>query len=45
LFAVAHAAGWFFKTLVCRDLKLVLFSSVAFELVEYALRDTLNNFK
>jgi len=45
LFAIAHAAGWFFKTLVCRDLKLVLFSSVAFELIEYALRDTLNNFK
>jgi phosphatidylserine synthase 2 len=45
LFAVAHTLGWFGKMIICRDLKLVLFSSVFFELIEYSLRDVLNNFK
>ena len=45
LFALAHFLGWFFKTLICRDVKLLLFSSVLFEMIEYSLRNTLNNFK
>lgn len=45
LFAFAHATGWFIKTLVVRDPKIIFFQSVAFELIEYSLRDTLNNFK
>ena len=35
LFALAHFLGWFFKTLICRDLKLIFFASVSFELIEY----------
>lgn len=45
IFAFAHAAGWFIKTLVVRDPKIIIFESLAFELVEYSLRDVLNNFK
>jgi hypothetical protein len=30
LFALAHFLGWFFKTLICRDLKLIMFASVSF---------------
>jgi len=45
LFAVAHFLGWFFKALICRDIKLLMFTSITFEMIEYALRDTLNNFK
>lgn len=45
LFAFAHAAGWLIKTLVVRDPKIIFFQSVAFELIEYSLRDVLNNFK
>ena len=45
LFALAHFLGWFFKTLICRDLKLIFFASVSFELIEYSLRNVLNNFK
>lgn len=30
MFAFAHAAGWFIKTLVVRDVKLIIFESVAF---------------
>lgn len=33
------------KTLIVRDPKIILFESLAFELVEYSLRDVLNNFK
>jgi phosphatidylserine synthase 2 len=45
IFALAHFLGWFCKTLICRDLKLILFASASFEIVEYSLRDVLNNFK
>lgn len=45
MFAFAHAAGWFIKTLVVRDFKMVLFHSIVFELIEYSLRNVLNNFK
>ena len=44
-FAVAHFLGWFAKTLICRDVKLLMFMSVSFEMIEYSLRNTLNNFK
>ena len=30
IFSVAHFGGWFLKTLICRDVKLVLFASVSF---------------
>lgn len=30
IFAFAHAAGWLAKTLVARDLKLILMASVTF---------------
>jgi hypothetical protein len=33
IFALAHFAGWFSKTLVCRDLKLILFASASFEII------------
>jgi hypothetical protein len=45
LFALAHFLGWFVKTLICRDVKLIMFESILFEVVEYSLRDVLNNFK
>jgi hypothetical protein len=45
LFALAHFLGWFFKTLICRDVKLIFFASVSFEMIEYSLRNVLNNFK
>ena len=45
LFAFAHFLGWFFKTLICRDLKFLMFTSVTFEMIEYSFRNTLNNFK
>jgi phosphatidylserine synthase 2 len=45
IFALAHFGGWFFKTLICRDLKLIMIASVSFEIIEYSLRNVLNNFK
>ena len=45
LFAFAHAAGWFVKTLVVRDPKIIIFQSALFEVVEYSLRNVMNNFK
>jgi hypothetical protein len=44
-FAVAHFLGWFFKALICRDIKLLMFTSITFEMIEYSLRNVLNNFK
>lgn len=44
IFIWAHLVGWFVKTLICRDLKLVLFQSVFFELLEVMWRHYLPNF-
>lgn len=44
VFVVAHLVGWFFKVLICRDLPLVLFQSVLFEVLEICLRHLLPNF-
>jgi phosphatidylserine synthase 2 len=44
IFVLAHVIGWFVKTLICRDLKLVLFQSVVFELLEVMFRHLLPNF-
>jgi phosphatidylserine synthase 2 len=45
IFAFAHVGGWLIKALVIRDFKIVLFQSLVFEVLEYSLRDVLNNFK
>ena len=29
-FAIAHFLGWFVKTLICRDVKLLMFMSITF---------------
>jgi hypothetical protein len=45
IFALAHFLGWFAKTIICRDLKLIMLASISFEVIEYSLRNVLNNFK
>jgi phosphatidylserine synthase 2 len=43
-FVVAHAVGWFCKTLIIRDFWMTNVLSVTFELLEYSLEHQLPNF-
>jgi hypothetical protein len=44
IFVVAHALGWYGKSLIVRDYWLCWILSVTFELLEYSLAHHLNNF-
>ncbi|KAJ1986856.1 hypothetical protein H4R33_003126 [Dimargaris cristalligena] len=44
IFVVAHALGWFGKTLIIRDVWLCWIISIMFEIMEYSLQHQLNNF-
>ena len=43
-FVIAHAMGWFCKTLIIRDFWMTNIMSVAFEFLEYSLEHQLPNF-
>ena len=43
-FVIAHAAGWFCKTLIIRDFWMTNLLSIAFEFLEYSLEHQLPNF-
>eukprot|EP00727_Mastigamoeba_balamuthi_P005744 m51a1_g179 hypothetical protein (441) ;mRNA; r:591800-593862 len=43
-FFIAHAVGWLMKMLLMRDVRLTLFASALFELMELSLRHILPNF-
>jgi len=43
-FVIAHALGWFCKTLIIRDFWMTNILSVAFEFLEYSLEHQLPNF-
>ena len=45
VFALGHFLGWFSKTIIIRDYKLLMFASISFEAIEFSLRNVLNNFK
>lgn len=45
IFTFGHLIGWFYKTLVLRDFKVLMVASIIFEAVEFSLRNVLNNFK
>ncbi|KAI9357777.1 phosphatidyl serine synthase-domain-containing protein [Pilaira anomala] len=44
IFVIAHALGWFGKSLILRDYWFCWIISIAFELCEYSLEHQLNNF-
>ncbi|KAJ1979177.1 hypothetical protein H4R34_002932 [Dimargaris verticillata] len=44
IFVLAHALGWFGKTLIIRDVWLCWIVSIMFEVMEYSLQHQLNNF-
>ncbi|KAJ1962691.1 hypothetical protein IWQ62_003447 [Dispira parvispora] len=44
VFVLAHALGWFGKTLILRDVWLCWIVSIMFEIMEYSLQHQLNNF-
>lgn len=41
---IAHLAGWWFKMIVIRDVKMAWIISASFELIEISLRHWLANF-
>jgi len=43
-FVIAHAMGWFCKTLIIRDFWMTNIMSVSFEFLEYSLEHQLPNF-
>jgi phosphatidylserine synthase 2 len=43
-YSVAHVGGWLVKMLVIRDVRLVLFCSILFEVVEFGLIGVFGNF-
>ena len=45
VFIFAHFLGWWFKTLIFRDIKLCIFLSSTFELLEIGFKHWLINFK
>jgi len=44
-FIIAHLLGWYFSALMIRDVRLCLFLSVGFEIVEVSLQHWLDNFR
>jgi phosphatidylserine synthase 2 len=45
VFTFGHFIGWFSKAIILRDFKVLVFASLAFEGLEFALRNIINNFR